>query len=193
MANAETRLNEQILAAANSLFVDKGYDGMSMREIAEALGVSKPAVYYYFKDKEELFLAILKKYLDDMSGALDRIAAEPVACQQKICSFAEYVLTQPAEQRATIRLASQEVSHLSPESRAAFNAIYHEQFIGKLQAIFQAGMDTGEFRRIHPDVAVWALLGIMFPYFYPTHSGNLPVPAEIIDEVVGIYLAGVCK
>jgi AcrR family transcriptional regulator len=193
MANAETGLQEQILATANNLFVNKGYDGMSMREISEALGVSKAALYYYFKDKEELFLAILKKYLDDMSTALDRISAEPVACQEQIRSFVEYVLTQPAEQRATIRLASQEIPHLSTETRNAFNITYREKFIDKLKSIFQTGLENGEFRKIHPDVAVWALLGIMFPYFYPAHSGNLSVPAEITDDVVRIYLTGICK
>ena len=193
MANSETGLYEQILTTAKNLFVNKGYDGMSMREIAEALGVSKAALYYHFKDKEELFLAVLKIYLDDMSSALDRITSEPAACQEQIRSFVNYVLSQPAEQRSTIRLASQEITQLSPEARSAFNVIYRQKFIDKVQSIFQKGMENGEFRKIQADVAVWALLGIMFPYFYPAHSGNLPVPAEIIDEVTGIYLAGICK
>ncbi len=193
MVNSNSGLHEQILATAKNLFVNKGYDGMSMREIAEALGVSKAALYYYFKDKEELFLAILKIDLDDMSAALNRITAEPVDCQEKIRLFVEYVLTQPAEQRSTIRLASQEITHLSPESRKAFDTIYRENFIGKIQSILQTGMENVEFRKIQPEVAVWALLGIMFPYFYPAHSGNSPVPAEIIDEVVSIYLAGICN
>jgi AcrR family transcriptional regulator len=193
MPNSDTGLHEQILTTANDLFVNKGYHGMSMREISDALGVSKAALYYYFKDKEELFLAILKIYLDDMSAALDRFIAQPVSCQDKIRLFIEYVLNQPAQQRSTIRLASQEITNLSPASREAFNIIYREHFVGKVQSILQSGIEKGEFREIHAEVAVWALLGIMFPYFYPAHSGNLPVPEETIDEVVSIYLGGICK
>jgi len=57
----------------------------------------------------------------------------------------------------------------------------------------QQGMDGGEFREIEIEVAVWALLGIMFPYFYPTHSGDAPLPNEVIQEVATIFLNGICK
>lgn len=192
MPISETGLPEQILETAKSLFIQKGYHGLSMREISDALGVSKASLYYYFKDKEELFLAILKIYLEDMNGQLTQITAQTVPSSQKIRKFMEYVLTQPADQRATIRLSSQEITHLSPETRKIFDLIYREKFVGKIQSILQEGMDANEFRKMEPEVAVWALLGIMFPYFYPTHAGNgLPVPAQVIDEVVNIYLTGI--
>lgn len=194
MPTSETGLPEQILETAKNLFIQKGYHGLSMREISDALGVSKASLYYYFKDKEELFLAIIKIYLEDMNTELNRITAEPVSCSQKIRLFMDYVLTQPAEQRATIRLSSQEIIHLSPDARKLFDGLYREQFVGKIQVILQTGMDAGEFRRIESDVAVWSLLGIMFPYFYPTHaSGGLPVPRNVIDELVKIYLTGICQ
>lgn len=192
MANSETGLPGQILETAKNLFIQKGYHGLSMREISDALGVSKASLYYYFKDKEELFLAILKIYLEDMHTELNHITAEPITSSQKIQRFMEYVLTQPAEQRATIRLSSQEITHLSPESRKLFDAIYREKFVGKVQAILIAGMQAGEFRQMEPEVAVWSLLGIMFPYFYPSHaSGGLPVPPDVIAEVLKIYLTGI--
>jgi len=193
MANSETGLSEQILETANTLFIQKGYFGLSMHEISDALGVSKAALYYYFKDKEQLFLAILKLYLDNMDTALSDIIDQPLSGKEQIRRFVEYVLTQPAEQRATIRLFSQEIGHLNPESRKAFDIIYREKFVGKLQSILQTGMQTGEFRQIQPGVAVWALLGIMFPYFYPTHSSDSSIPTETIQEIVNIYLAGISK
>jgi AcrR family transcriptional regulator len=193
MANSDTGLSEQILETAKNLFVNQGYVGLSMHEISDALGISKAAIYYYFKDKEELFLAILRLYLEDMSTTLDHILAEPVTCKEKVRLFVDYVLTQPAKQRATIRLASQEINQLSPESRQAVDVIYREKFVGKVQSILQAGMKNGEFREIEPEVAVWALLGIMFPYFYPAHNGDSPVPEGTIHEVTRIYLTGIRK
>lgn len=193
MGNAEIGLQEQILATAKDLFVNKGYHGLSMREISDALGVSKAALYYHFRDKEGLFLAILKIYLDDLSVVLDRILCEPEVCSKKISAFIHHVLTQPGKQRATIRLASQEIVHLNNGARSAFDQVYHEQFIDKIGAIFQAGIDTGEFYPVRVDVAVWALLGMMFPYFFPDHAGDLPVPTETIDQVVQICLTGLCR
>lgn len=193
MNEPEKDLPEKILDTAKNMFVNKGYHGMSMREISDALGVSKAALYYYFKDKEELFLAILKIYLDDMSSTLDRLAVEPVSSAEKIRLFVEYVLTQPAEQRAIIRLASQEINQLSLETRKMFGGIYREKFINKLQAILQEGMDRGDFWTMPGDIAVWALLGIMFPYFYPSHSVDSSIPTETIDKVVRIFLNGVTR
>jgi AcrR family transcriptional regulator len=193
MANIETGLNERILETASELFIAKGYHGMSMREISEALGVSKPALYYYFKDKEELFLEILRRSVDEMSDALDLILANPESASAKIREFTGFVLRQPTKTRAMIRLASQEITQLSPESRQAFDQIYRDKFIGKIQQIVRAGVQTGEFRELPVETAVWGLLGIMFPYFYPDHSGDSPVPAETIDEVIRIYLYGIAS
>ncbi len=191
MENLETGLPDQIIKTAKNLFIQKGYYGLSMREISDALGVSKAALYYYFKDKEELFLAILRLYLNDMDSALNAIVLQPLTCVEHIRLFIEYILSQPPEQRATIRLFMQEIYHLSPESRREFDTIYHEKFINKLQSILQTGMQNGEFRQMPAGVAVWSLLGIMFPYFYPAHAGEAPLPVETINEVARIYLAGI--
>jgi hypothetical protein len=105
--------------------------------------------------------------------------------------FVEYILKQPTEHRAIIRLASQEMSQLSAAARKKFDKTYHDQFTGKLQAIFQAGVENGEFRPIDPAIATWALLGMMYPYFYPAHTGATPLHPEIISQIVSIYLNGV--
>lgn len=193
MNDSEKDLPDKILNTATKLFVNKGYHGMSMREISDALGVSKAALYYYFKDKEELFLKILELYLDEISQVLDHLISEPISSGERIRLFVENILTEPAEQRAVIRLASQEINQLSPEARGKFGLIYREKFIQKLQAILQEGMALGDFRTMPGDVAVWALLGIMFPYFYPSHLKDASVPAETIDEVVRIFLQGVSR
>jgi len=189
---AEPRhLHEQILSTAKSLFIQQGYHGLAMRQISESLGVSKAALYYHFKDKEKLFLAILEAYLDEMEKAIDRILTEPVTCTEQIQHFVEYVLAQPTEQRAIIRLASQEMGQLSAPARKAFDKIYREKFIGKVEAILKTGMDRGEFREVEPAVATWTLLGMMYPYFYPAHAGNVGLSDETIQQILIVYLEGI--
>ena len=62
-----------ILEAAKLLFMQEGFRGISMRQIAEAVGVTKAALYYHFKDKEELFVAIVEQYLVAMSILIDEV------------------------------------------------------------------------------------------------------------------------
>jgi AcrR family transcriptional regulator len=193
MDTPEPGLREKILSTAKSLFIQYGYHALAMRQIAEALNVSKPALYYHFKDKEELFLAILVTYLDEMETALDRITAEPVTCPEKIRIFVEYVLVQPSDQRALIRLASQEMGQLSAPARKSFERIYREKFVGKVETILKAGMTDGELKPVRPDIATWALLGVIYPYLYPTQAGIVGLPEETILEITNIYLNGISR
>ena len=193
MTTSETSLREKILLTAKSLFIQQGYHGLAMRQISEAVGVSKAALYYHFKDKEELFLAILDIYLNEIESAIDDIQSKRLSSSEQLRMFVEYILSQPAEQRAVMRLGSQEMAQLSASSRKSFGKVYREKFIGKLIAIFQAGIKSGELKSLNAEVATWALLGIMYPYFYPAHTGDKPVAANVIDEIVTIFLMGIEK
>ena len=53
---ASTR--ERILDVALDLFIEKGFDGTSLREIAEQLGVTKAALYYHFASKDDILMAL---------------------------------------------------------------------------------------------------------------------------------------
>lgn len=58
------------------LFSEKGYDATSMREIAEAAGITKPVIYYYFKNKEQLCHHLISSGLEEFRADLIRICME---------------------------------------------------------------------------------------------------------------------
>lgn len=186
-------LRQQILSTAKHLFIQQGYHGLSMRQIAEALGVSKAALYYYFRDKEELFLAILDSYLDEMEAALRFIQLEQDGARQRIRAMVDMILLQPAEQRALIRLSSQEMAQLSLPARQAFDQAYHQKFIDPIRKIFSEGIQRGELRPVDPNVAAWALLGMMYPYFYPVHSSDLLTSEKAAEHLTQIFLDGMAQ
>lgn len=185
-----SELPEQILSAARTLLIEQGYRGLSMREIAEAVNVSKAALYYHFKDKEQLLLAILDAYLDEMEALLTPLETADLPARQKVAALIEQILSQPAENRAIIRLSSQEMAQLSPPARQAFDQTYHRKFLLKVQSILEDGMRSGELRKTDPSVATWVLLGMMYPYFYPAHSHDLPVPADVARQLADIFMDG---
>ncbi|OGO39201.1 MAG: hypothetical protein A2W35_16895 [Chloroflexi bacterium RBG_16_57_11] len=191
MAFLVSDLRQQILYTAKILFIQQGYHGLSMRQIAEALGVSKAALYYHFRDKEELLLAILDSYLDEMDTALQAIRQEQLDARRQIHALVELILFQPADQRAVIRLSSQEMAQLSLPARQAFDRAYHRKFLDPIRLILEEGIQSGELRPVDPTVATWALLGMMYPYFYPAHSGDLLPPAEVAERLVQIFLDGI--
>ncbi len=180
---------ERILEAAQRLFVEQGYKGLSMREIAAAVGVSKPALYHYFADKEALFLAILGSYLDVMEGVLADAREASTSSTECLQTIVRGILRQPLEQRSILRLASVEMVHINQEARAAFNVRYHAQFLGPIGDVIAGGVASGEFRSVEPALATWAFLGILYPYF--SSSGGPPPTEAVIAQVIDFYLHGI--
>jgi AcrR family transcriptional regulator len=78
-AGASTR--ERILDVALDLFTDQGFDGTSMREIAERLDITKPSIYYHFASKEEILMALHMRMHEFGKAALARLAGQTVTLQ----------------------------------------------------------------------------------------------------------------
>ena len=84
-----------MLEAAAQLFTERGYDGVSMDEIAERVGVTKPMLYAYFESKEGLFVACIERaaepVLDIVRGAIDPSAAPDEQLWSGLLAFFEFV------------------------------------------------------------------------------------------------------
>ena len=76
-AEISSNIAEGILQAAVRLFARKGYEATSTREIVEAAGVTKPMIYYYFKNKEGLYEAVLTRFLSQFALRLRAVVDEP--------------------------------------------------------------------------------------------------------------------
>jgi AcrR family transcriptional regulator len=77
---ASTR--ERILDVALDLFSDQGYDGTSLREIAERLGVTKAALYYHFASKEDILMALHMRLHEFGKDAIASLGDEPVTLER---------------------------------------------------------------------------------------------------------------
>jgi AcrR family transcriptional regulator len=73
--SASTR--ERILDVALDLFIEKGYDGTSLREIAERLHFTKAALYYHFASKEDILMALHMRLHASGKDAIRRLTEEP--------------------------------------------------------------------------------------------------------------------
>jgi AcrR family transcriptional regulator len=71
MPPADGSMREKIRQVALELFTERGYDGTSLREIAERLDVTKAALYYHFKSKDTILLSLIVELLDAMNALVD--------------------------------------------------------------------------------------------------------------------------
>ena len=70
-------MKEDILKIARQLFHEKGYQHVSMREIAKQLGYSHGALYYHYKNKAELFYELMKKDFAKLDDLLEKVLQQP--------------------------------------------------------------------------------------------------------------------
>ncbi|MFZ4302482.1 TetR/AcrR family transcriptional regulator [Streptomyces cinereoruber] len=77
MDSRSARKHQAILDAATAVFLDKGYAGTSMDDIAKLAAVSKQTVYKHFSDKEKLFAEIVLATTDRLDTAIDLLADVP--------------------------------------------------------------------------------------------------------------------
>lgn len=88
---------ESIISAANDVFTQKGYTGASLGDIARIAGVNKSLIHHYFGNKEDLYLAILRRFFPTYAGRLAVYLRQAETAEDKLSAvphLMETVLTQ---------------------------------------------------------------------------------------------------
>ncbi len=92
-AAEEQRTKFRIFFAAARLFAVKGYNGTAVREIVKDAGVTKPTLYYYFSNKEDLFVKLIDMALATFAELLHRSLAFDGSPRQRLVNFFSEIVT----------------------------------------------------------------------------------------------------
>jgi AcrR family transcriptional regulator len=155
---------QKILETAAKLFIEHGYRGISMREISEKTNLSKAALYHHFRDKEELFLSILRANVERHAEVVKQATLLKQTIRARFEFMVEEFLNLPHQERAMVRLATQEMVHISEEACNLFRNTYHANFLKGIDNLLLAGMNSGELRKLNIPFARTVFFGICFPF-----------------------------
>lgn len=157
---------QAILDAAVRLFSKHGFDGVSMRTIAQEAGVSKSNIYHHFRSKEELYLAIMQTSAARLSELVDTLAEGGGSFEQRLRDFARAHLEHLFGQAMTVRLLLREVfTGAEKWQRLLIDRVVGD-IVRRLRAIFERGQAEGALRPdIDPGLCAMQILGGDFFYF----------------------------
>ncbi|HWC08091.1 MAG TPA: TetR/AcrR family transcriptional regulator [Solirubrobacterales bacterium] len=150
---------ETILAEAARLFKRNGYRKTRLEELAQVLGVTRPAIYYHFKAKQDLLVAM---YMDSMAS-LDRIAAGDEADEglppveqfwRRIEAHAFYIASYPVQAGIFFEEEEELPEGVHTEVRRMLVA-----YTDRLVELYSAAQASGDAPEGDPRVAVSAILG----------------------------------
>lgn len=179
-----------IYRTASRMIYEKGFDATSMNEIAEAVELTKPGLYYYVKGKKELLFAI-------MNFAMDLLDSEVVGPAQQIEDAAErlrIIVRQHARlltrETSAVAILIDETGGLSDEQRIEITRRKRAYFELLRQTLERLAAD-GRLRPVDPTTAAFSLLGmLMWLARWYSPAGRLK-PEEVVRDITEIAVASV--
>lgn len=155
----------QILAAARCVFARRGLDGTSVREVAEAAKVNNAMIYYHFKDKIELYRAVLADSFNAFDHIWDdKLFAGRSSARKKIQKYVEELIKFQQTNEELRRILSIEFACCGKNIEWLSDNFFTHNY-RKLAAILRDGIRKGELKKIKPSYAIATLVGMVIHSF----------------------------
>jgi TetR/AcrR family transcriptional regulator len=189
------RQREELLTAALELFSEKGYHNVSMHEIAQRAEFAVGTVYKFFKNKEDLYKALITAKVEEYHGVLK----EALNQRKDIPSLLQdYVAAKAAVfvgGAATLRLYFAETRGVSFNIKAGLDQDIrklYDEIVARLASVLAAGVKEKAFRKLDPYYMATALEGITNAFLFcwledpkgHSYEANIPM-------MMDIFLSGV--
>jgi len=170
----DSSAHDRILDAAGALFAERGYDGVSIADIAGASDISTGLVYYHFKDKATLYESVVHQGLQ----LLEETAAQALGAEgtptERIRTFVlrymELLEGHPALMRLLIRSVT-DLSGPAPGHVLKRSGVT----VARLQSVIADGIAAGEFKKTDARLAATALFALV----------NTLITARVLDTPLG--------
>lgn len=172
-----------ILRAALEEFSREGVAGARTDEIARRAGVNKALLYYYYKDKEGLYAAVLDEVFGGLSHRIQKaLNATHLPPRARLLAYVQehfdYIAGAPLYpglvQREFMRSSGRA---LSPMASRIIER-YGKPIYQKLGNLIREGIATGDFRKVDPEQTVTSLLGIIVFYFISVPAQQAMLPGD---------------
>ncbi len=189
----ETR--RTILRTAHQLFMEHGYRAVTTRQIADACGLTQPALYHYFSDKQDLYVAVMLEDMAKTKMSLERIARRNESVEGRLRHIVRYLLgTTHHNFNMMIHDIRQEI-HVQAQQR--LNEAFQASMIAPIASIFQDGFRQGVLRDQQHDgvdaqTATWLFMSMLSRFLsQPAHfTTSSTEGSEHAEGIVKILLYG---
>jgi AcrR family transcriptional regulator len=186
----------ELLEAALDCFAERGFAATRLEDVAARAGVTKGTAYLYFKNKEELFEAVVRGYIVPVIEQLEAAARQPGPVSELLRKVAGLFVERAYHSRfsALPKLVIAEASNFPELAR-----FYLDEVVGRarrlLTGLLQRGVDGGEFRAVDVEHAAYCLIApLMFSALWKHSLGRYdekPLDVEALVRChVDLFLRG---
>ena len=150
----------QIIETAERLFAERGYDGTSVRDIADEAGINVAMISYYFGSKEKLFESMVAQKASYTRGVLDEIVKNTALSDiEKIDAVIDTYVDRLFTNRVFHRVIHQELMLSQRESlqQSIADIIFPNSLL--IKEILEEGTRKGNFKKVDPPLVIATLVG----------------------------------
>ena len=186
-----------ILGVAKRLFAEKGFDAVSINQIAQQAGVSKANVFHHFTSKDALYLAVLKVACEETVGSLAEAHSSGNAGEDLWSFFSSHLAAMLANQ-ASARLILREIMESKNEREQTLAEHVFAEYFSRLVGMVSEGQTQGLLRKgFDPALLAYLMLGANV-FFFENHTvtahlaegGFARMPDRYSHDVFRLLLQG---
>lgn len=157
-----TPRKDEILEEAARLFAERGYEAVSLLEIAQAVGLSKTTLYHYFESKDEILgtlIATTISKLNEFIAASIPADSPPAA---KLTAFMEAQAEFFEQHIPQFKVLLSQIGNLTDPAARDAAVAWRVRYENGIRRIVEEGVDSGAFTSVRPNTVVRAVLGSIY-------------------------------
>lgn len=179
---------ENVVVGAARLFARGGFRTANMREVADALGVSRPSLYYHFPEKSDLLNEILNYVIDKFCERAKEVVDYPLPAAQRLAVLIQAVIRLELETPGVslALILRSESDTLRPEHMKGYIA-KRDEYEAYFRRLIDEGIAAGDFRPVNTKITTFAILGMLEEFdgwFDPAGPLNADQVAEVFADLV---------
>lgn len=183
---------ERILRAATELFASKGFDGTSVRNIADKVGLSVPGMFHYFSSKEKILYEIMTLFMDDAYKRIMEIYNANIDPIEKLSEICKFYVEQYAGHKHQLTVLISERKSLIPEHRKI--CITKERdYVKALKSLFKDLAKRKLLKPIDHSILAFIFFGMVhwtYRWYNPKAKGGIG-PNQLGIIFSEVFLRGI--
>mgnify|MGYP006290790811 FL=1 len=185
-----TPARERVLRAAEELFARHGFAGVTMRDIAQRLGIRQASLYYHAPDgKQDLYVQVVEHSMRRHRLAMERAVADAGDLREALTSAADWLLGQPLVD--LFQMVRSDMAAATPEHAERLRGLAYTALMEPLRDAFDAAIARGEARPVDPLLMAGTFLATIESIDYAVHGEGATRPArEMAFEMIDVWLGG---
>ncbi|MDZ7263085.1 MAG: TetR/AcrR family transcriptional regulator [candidate division KSB1 bacterium] len=159
---------EKIKAAALEEFVERGYDGARMQEIANRAGANKAMIHYYFQSKDALFEAILRETFEELAQLFSQVWESEKSTEELISATVHAHFKFLAEHPHLPRILVRELNSNNPIVDKVVQELFEQTGYRRIRQALDAlaaGIKAHKLRQTDPKQTIWNIIALNLFFF----------------------------